>query len=266
MERVLVQPAQMREGAFPRSAVSVTRYSHGAMEAELLEVICESEVSLMANGEPLATLLCSNEALRELALGFCYNEGMVESLAEVRSCTVDEQALTVEIEVAGRVARPACPTRSSGLGGRALFPPSKSAAEGRFARFSAKPPRASVEDVVRAVGVMRSFSREYTITRGIHCSTLFKDGAPLASYEDIGRHNTFDKLAGWCLLNGVSAEGALLTTTGRVSGEMCAKALRLGVSSIASLSGPTDAAISMARAAGIMLVGYARDDSAVVYA
>lgn len=265
MERVVAQPVRTSDGAFPRANVAVARYGRGTVEAELIEVVCESEVSLSVNGEPLAVLLCSNAALRELALGFCYNEGVVDSLAEVRSCTVDKQAAAVEVEVAGRVARPACPTRSSGLGGRALLPPSTTAMRERPLATPGQP-RCSIEDVVRAMGVMRSFSREYTITRGMHCSTLFAAGAPLASYEDIGRHNTFDKLAGWCLLNGASAEGTLLTTTGRVSGEMCAKALRLGISGIASLSGPTDAAIAMARDAGIMLVGYARDDSALVYA
>lgn len=266
MERIIEQAELACEEAFPRASVPVARYSHGTVEAEQLEVICESEVLLRVNGEPLATLLCSNAALGELALGFCYNEGVIDSMAEVRSYSADRRATTVEIEVAGRTPRPDCPTLSSGFGGKTLFPPSETVMRRRsVACRSAPQARFSVTDVVRAVGTMRSFAREYTITRGIHCSTLFKDGSPLASFEDIGRHNTFDKLAGWCLLCGVSAEGALLTTTGRVSSEMCSKALRLGVSGIASFSGPTDAAISLAREAGIMLVGYAHDDSAIVY-
>ena len=108
---------------------------------------------------------------------------------------------------------------------------------------------------------------EYHATRGMHCSALFRDGEMLGCFEDIGRHNTLDKLAGHCLLNGIPAQGALLATTGRVSAEMCAKALRLGVAAVASCSGPTDQAVRLAREAGVMLVGYAgKPGRAVRYA
>ena len=89
----------------------------------------------------------------------------------------------------------------------------------------------------------------------------------IGCFEDIGRHNTFDKLAGHCLLNAIPTQRTLLTTTGRVSAEMMRKALRLGVEAVASCSGPTDVAIRLARDAGVMLVGYAgRGEEALVYA
>ena len=125
----------------------------------------------------------------------------------------------------------------------------------------------SIDEVFLAMAAMNAAAVEYYATRGIHCSALFRDGRMLGCFEDIGRHNTFDKLAGHCLLGGVSPEGALLTTTGRVSAEMCAKALRLGVSGMASCSGPTDEAVRLAREAGLMLVGYAgKPGGAVRYA
>ena len=117
----------------------------------------------------------------------------------------------------------------------------------------------TMADVTYAITTMQSFAREYTITRGIHCSALFADRVPLASFEDIGRHNTFDKLAGASLLQGFSTRGSLLATTGRISSEMVHKAHRLGVAGVVSLSGPTD------QAAGMFLAGYVRGDSGVIY-
>ncbi len=84
---------------------------------------------------------------------------------------------------------------------------------------------------------MRVGAREYAATRGTHCSALFCRDDMVALYEDIGRHNTFDKLAGHCLTRGIDATGFLLATTGRVSSEMLRKAARLGVGTVASLSG-----------------------------
>lgn len=79
---------------------------------------------------------------------------------------------------------------------------------------------------------MRVGAREYAATRGTHCSALFCRDEMVALYEDIGRHNTFDKLAGHCLTRGIDATGFLLATTGRVSSEMLRKAARLGVGTV----------------------------------
>ncbi len=262
-----VQPWLLRDlepETFPRASISVVRYRDGVAYRETQSTICERELVLIANGEKLVNLLCSDSALRELAYGFLYSEGVIAGLSDVQSCSIDKSAMTATFNLNVPVQKPSCPTVSSGFGGKALHPLSSSLPvsfieardEGSFA----------IDDVMKAVGVMRSFAREYTITRGIHCSALFARGIPLASFEDIGRHNTFDKLAGRCLLDGMEAHGAILTTTGRISGEMVRKALRLGVSGIASLSGPTDKAVSAAKEAGILLAGYVRESSATVYA
>lgn len=251
---------------FPRASVPVVEYGKGTMRRAARNAICERELTLVANGERLVTLLCSDAALRELAYGFLYGEGIIESLSDVRSCSIDKSSMTASFDLTAPVCRPDCLTISSGFGGKMLnalaveLPRSCVDAEATCERAFA------MADLTKAVGTMRSFSREYTITRGIHCSALFRRGAPLASFEDIGRHNTFDKLAGCCLLEKQDAGGTLLTTTGRISSEMVRKASRLGVSGIASLSGPTDKAIALAQGAGMLLAGYVTEASACVYA
>ena len=57
--------------------------------------------------------------------------------------------------------------------------------------------------------------------------------------EDIGRHNTLDKLWGKAMLGGIDTAGCLLVTTGRVSMEMLGKAAKMGVSVVASRSSPS---------------------------
>lgn len=250
--------------AFPRASVPVVEYRNGTACQKVRDAICERELRLMVNGEPLVSLLCSDASLRELAYGFLYSEGIIGSLADVGSFSIDRRSMEASFGVHSSVCTPACPTISSGFGGKALV-----AFSSELPRSSVRMPRKCVftmEDLTRAVSAMCSFSREYAITRGIHRSALFHRGVPLASFEDIGRHNTFDKLAGRCLLEGFGAEGALLATTGRISSEMVRKALRLGVSGIASLSGPTDKAIAIAQNAGMLLAGYVTETSSYVYA
>lgn len=250
---------------FPRSTAEVLAFANGEMHRETYGVTCESELTIVANGQRLVKLLCSKADLRELAYGFLLTEGVISSLDQVLGCTVDDASSTAEFELSVDVRKPDCPVVTSGFGGRAL---QGTGFAGRAASEPYVPPApdpALVGRVQDAMRAMKANARGYQVTRGLHCSALFAGNELLACYEDIGRHNTFDKLAGHCLLQGIACGGTLLTTTGRVSGEMARKALKLGVAGIASFSGPTDASLALAREAGILLVGYVGDSSAVVY-
>ena len=92
------------------------------------------------------------------------------------------------------------------------------------------------------------------------------DGEQLLIYsEDLGRHNTLDRIAGEALFKNLSLEGGLLVTSGRVSSEMVAKAMRLGITLIASRTSPTDMVVRMAEEAGITLIGYVRSNAFEAY-
>jgi FdhD protein len=83
--------------------------------------------------------------------------------------------------------------------------------------------------------------------------------------EDIGRHNTLDKLAGRCLLGREVMAGSILLTTGRVSSEMVLKAARMEVPILISRSAPTSLAVERATRWGLTLIGYARRDRFTLY-
>jgi FdhD protein len=83
--------------------------------------------------------------------------------------------------------------------------------------------------------------------------------------EDIGRHNALDKAVGEALMRGVPFDDSFLFLSGRTSFERVAKAARAGISDLAAVSAPTALAVELARQLGMLLVGFARGESAVVY-
>lgn len=255
--------------SFPRASVAALQCTRGELSEYDCPVICESTFTITVNKKPLSHLQCSSNALTELAYGFLFNEGIIAGVEDVVSFSLDKAHLTATFTLAEALTGESVLVRSSGLGGFALALPKPTAgvsfAASSRADVDAERSRFTMSEVTHAIATMQSFAREYTVTRGIHCSALFRGRVPLASFEDIGRHNTFDKLAGASLLKGFSTQGSLLATTGRVSSEMVRKAIRLGVAGIASLSGPTDQAIDLASAAGLFLAGYVRNDSGTIY-
>ena len=65
----------------------------------------------------------------------------------------------------------------------------------------------------------------YRQSGGVHTSLLAgSDGTVVLVAEDIGRHNTLDKIQGECLLRGIPSSGRVLLSSGRISSEMLLKA------------------------------------------
>ena len=106
----------------------------------------------------------------------------------------------------------------------------------------------------------------YREARGVHCSAV-SDGQQIRyRAEDIGRHNTLDKLAGLMLMNSQPIPHKIILTTGRISSEMLQKSSRLGAAVVVSRTSPTALSVEMAEESGITLIGYARRNQFLVYA
>lgn len=218
----------------------------------------EHTVELEINGQRRIKLVCTREALRELAVGWLYNERLIAAPGDILSLRIndDETMLAVTMPEA-RLAQAEI-VRGSGLGGLSLD--TKPELEARPVRR-----KYSLDYIRTCAEIMGRRSVKYAETGGMHCSALFDERGMLLMYEDIGRHNTLDKLAGHCLLRGVDASDCLLVTTGRISGDMVKKAGRMGVSVVASLTTPTDAACALAVDCGMSIVGYLRRERAEIY-
>jgi len=105
----------------------------------------------------------------------------------------------------------------------------------------------------------------YRETGGVHTSALSDGEKIILSAEDIGRHNTLDKIAGLCVMNNIFPKTRILITTGRISSEMLQKAARMNVPILISRTSPSSLSIEMAERYGITLIGYARKHRFNVY-
>ncbi len=106
----------------------------------------------------------------------------------------------------------------------------------------------------------------YVRTGGFHAAAMLSvDGERLARFEDISRHNAMDKAIGWGLLSGVDMGRIVIVQSGRLPGDMVAKAAAAGINFLASVSAPTNAGIELAREKGITLVGFVRGQRMNVY-
>lgn len=234
------------------------RFNDGKWEKVSLGVPQEITFSIYINDQELVTILCTPVKLNCLVLGYLFSEKIITDLKDVVSMRVCEDDSLADVKLnRADLKLPEKRVLTSGCGGGTSF------------SFDA--PKVESELTVTPVQIlhlMRQLLENaafYNLTGGIHTSAIGDQNSLLAITEDIGRHNTLDKLTGECLLRKISTRDRILLTTGRISSEMLRKAARMQVPVVVSLTSPTDQAILLAEETGIALIGYARGSRLTLY-
>jgi FdhD protein len=229
------------------------RYSEEGWERASVHAPVEKEITIYVNRQELVTILCTPSKLNFLVLGFLYAEGIISGMSDVLTMRVCDEESEVDVLLSDPEYQ--LPTQkrtlTSGCGGGATFRTQGEKVDSSLV--------VSPEDVLSLMKrLLQEQMQLYQLSGGVHASALADSKNLLIVAEDIGRHNTVDKIQGECLLRGISTRDRLLLSTGRVSSEMLLKAARMQVPVVVSRHSPTGSAVALARDLGIALVASAR--------
>jgi FdhD protein len=242
-------------------AVPTQWYSH-KKEWSLVEgeVIAEAMITLYVNGIELATIMATPQDL--LALGFLKNEGLIAGLGEVEILHVSRGGCCVDVWLNRHFTPPKRVIITSGCGGGVTFDDPSTGIQPLESDLQLEPQL--LHQIFRQLQPPNSL---YARSRGVHAAGLLDPhkGELLVMVEDVGRHNTIDKLTGCCLKHGIETRDKVLLVTGRTSSEMLRKAAVMGCPITASRTSPTSLSVEMAKAWNITLVGYVRAGELRVY-
>lgn len=234
------------------------RFSDEGWVRTSVHVPSEMELTIYVNQQELLTILCTPTKLNCLVLGFLYAEGIISGIGDVVMMRMCEDESLADVRLKNPEYK--LPTQrriTSGCGGGAVFK-----THGR------KVDSGLVATPTEVLSLMKQLQEQmelYRLSGGVHTSALSDTRNLLVVAEDIGRHNTLDKIQGECLARGLSTRDRLLLTTGRVSSEMLLKAAKMQAPVVVSRHSPTGSAVSLARDLGIALVGHARGGRLLVY-
>src|SRR5919199_2255615 len=169
------------------TAIEVAPAPSDEHDPAALPVCDEFPVQLELNGERVVTLLCTPSALTELALGWLYCEGLIESLDEVLAVGgCDELS---RMAVFPDPARPAVQSEwrrviTSGCGSGHAIDPAELARLPRVASDYTFP-LARLEELMREVALGGPIKRA---VGGGHSAAAGDPGGILAHHEGVGRH------------------------------------------------------------------------------
>jgi len=248
--------------------VEIVKIDTAAKKAQKAEdyVAEEKPLQIFINRRHYATIMCTPEDLRELAIGHLLTEGIVKAVEEIKKITVKESMCHINlkpnvnlesrlklVQLFSRIIPSAC-------GG--TYQPQVLKTIGRVSsRTTVK-----AETIQNCVNSLNRLAETFRKTAGVHAAAVYKaDGSLVAFAEDVGRHNAVDKAIGKCALNKTPFGECLLALSGRLTADIVLKAARVGIPIIASIAAALDSGIEISRKANITLIGFVRGKRMNVY-
>jgi len=276
----------------PRRSVQptqVTEWDDGQVRSIGDYLAAEEPLEIRIGATPLTVTMRTPGHDAELAAGFLWTEGLVESPDQIGAIHESEEFANGDAETAGQGSS----SKASGQKNLVrvelrdcTFDPSRLQRNFFSASGCGICGKASIE-AVRHRGLrplpsgfridpnllcqlpdrLRDQQQVFGRTGGLHAAALFDaNGNLLVLREDIGRHNAVDKIVGWAITQKLlPLSSHVLMVSGRGGFEIIQKALTAGIPVVASVSAPSSLAVKLARELSLTLVGFLRGRRFVVY-
>jgi FdhD protein len=207
----------------------------------------------------------------ELAVGFLFTEGIIKNNFQIKSHHLDESGNKIRITLhenetpsLKNTERNFYTTSSCGVCGKASIEAIKTVSSFNihddYTRIDTKLIQQLEKELLKQQAV-------FSQTGGLHASALFDNhGQFILLREDVGRHNALDKLIGASFRkDSLPLSGKILLLSGRASFELIQKAWMAGIAVVAAVGAPSSLAVSLAKEAGITLIGFLRNDRFNIY-
>jgi len=230
----------------------------------------EVPVSLTFNGVAHVVMMMTPQDLEEFALGFALAEQIVDAPDQLLSVEVRnvEGGMLIQAEIPKELHHHLLEGRRNMVGQTGCGICGVVELEHALRdlpRVTAKPKvgRDGLFQALENVQPLQELNRK---TGAVHAAALSSDaGEILAIYEDVGRHNAFDKLTGHMHRAGLCRDKGFVLLTSRCSHELVQKAIILGTPLLAAISAPTTLAVELAKRSGLTLIALARPDSMLCF-
>jgi FdhD protein len=237
-------------------AIECRKLVEGRFSRAETSVIIEKELPIYVNGRHLVTASITPVMEKEFVIGYLFGQGFINSLEELASVEIEDHAAQVRLKDAGKFSANTGNTsyRIVSGGGRVAYAGEAELPQIRDHR------KIRQRIIFKAINTLFETARMYRETEGVHATGLFNiEGSLICIVEDIGRHNTLDKVIGYAILNKVDCGDTFLVSTGRMASEMVAKICRAGIPLVATKTAVTDKGLEIGKKRGLTIIGFLRD-------
>jgi FdhD protein len=203
-----------------------------------------------------------------LSIGFMYSEGIISSTEDIEEMIVGDNQIVVKLSDGAlfdpeQHCRRSTVTSSCGICGRSNL----SNGLTDFNKELEEDMHIRLETVAKCLNSVIGKQEVFLKTGGSHaCASFTCDGSIDRIFEDVGRHNAFDKLVGSYLEGGGNLGAGLgVFVSGRASFELVQKSIRAGFPIMIAVGAPSTLAVDLAKEHGLTLGCFAKNQSITIF-
>ena len=220
-----------------------------------ISVIDEKILTIYLNKQEILTAMTICDYPEYLAVGFLFNQNMINSLSELKEVEFNEDLSVVVVRTnkitpfethnKKRIKTSGC---AMGTIFGEMFDKLSPLSCEKLNTFSLN----KIREIIKEINQTKSL---YLEAGAIHGSVLCDSKSILVYMEDVGRHNAVDKVSGFIVMEGIDPADKFLYTTGRLTTEMVLKTVSMGIPLLVSRSGFTKSAVELAKKFNLTMVG-----------
>lgn len=228
-------------------------------------IINEDVLKIYINNDKNFEMVFTMTHPKALAAGFLFTQGIVHKKRDIQNIVFDEEKKECHIKLNDKAKERLNKYKKGhhikGSSGGILLQ------EKKIILSSDHNDMISITDgqVLSLIKMHQEHSLLFHQTGAVHSAGLCDPSKILFYYEDIGRHNALDKLAGDTLLNGIDTQDKIATLSCRMSLEIIGKIIKTGIPIVISNAAPTLSAVELANEAGLTMIGFARSNRFNIY-
>ena len=228
------------------------------LKKTLINVIEEKPLTLYLNDQEIVTMMTIGDYPEYLALGYLYNQGMLSDISKVKKVEYHKDLKTIVVRTTNKTnyeKKLKKKINTSGCAQGTVFGDLYNEIEEIKLNKNVKVSHQELIDLSKKINLEPSL---YLKVGAIHGCVLCEGDKPLYYFEDVGRHNAVDKIAGLILKKNINVEKMSFYTTGRLTSEMVIKCIKMKIPILLSRSGFTAWAVEIARKKKLTMIGRLR--------
>jgi FdhD protein len=221
-------------------------------------VVYERPLTLFLNDQEIVTMMTIGDFPEYLAVGYLLNQNMLRQDDVIAGIDYDEELEVVVVRTERATdyeQKLKKKVRTSGCAQGTVFGDVMEQFEQVELPADAVLKTSWLYALTKKINTSPSL---YLKAGAIHGCVLCEEDRLLLYMEDVGRHNAVDKIAGYMFRHGISPEGKIFYTTGRLTSEMVIKTVQMRIPILISRSGFTAWGVDLARQANLTLIGRAK--------
>ena len=223
----------------------------------------EHPLTLYVDKREIVTLMTLGAAPEALTIGWLRNQRLIKRLDEIASVQVDWEVDAVSVTTRHGLhdadQKLGSRTVTTGCGQGTVFGGLMDEIDQIRLPHDRRLKQSTLYALMDAVRHHESIYKQAGAVHGCALAQPTPGGCEiLMFFEDVGRHNAVDAIAGQMWLDGLDGADKIFYTTGRLTSEMVIKTAQMGIPFLVSRSGLTHMGWQIAHRIGLTMVGRAQ--------